>query len=146
MMSRTLGAPLGGTTRGGHQGLESLALSLITPPNSGGGGGSCFPSIVIVALGEPNSPVTCCAAAGAAASVAASRSRNAATSATTPISLGSRFMHWAALARRRSSLMPRPDSASPSRHCGGRWPVLRNDERGAGQVYWCCSAFGFCSI
>jgi hypothetical protein len=24
---------LGGTTRGGHQGLESFALSLITPPN-----------------------------------------------------------------------------------------------------------------
>ena len=42
MMSRTLGAPFGGTIRGGHQGVESLALSLITPPNFGGGGGSCF--------------------------------------------------------------------------------------------------------
>src|SRR6266404_30223 len=63
MMSSTLGAPLGGTMRGGHQGLESLALSLITPPNFGGGGGSCFPSSVVVALGEPGEPVTCCAAA-----------------------------------------------------------------------------------
>src|SRR5271167_2245653 len=61
MMSSTLGAPLGGTTRGGHHGLESAALSLITPPNFGGGGGSCFPLMVVVALGEPNSPVTCCA-------------------------------------------------------------------------------------
>src|SRR5271165_145057 len=63
MMSRTLGAPLGGTTRGGHQGVESLASSLITPPNLGGGGGICFPSMVVVALGEPNVPVTCCALA-----------------------------------------------------------------------------------
>src|SRR5258707_15658265 len=63
MIRSTLGAPLGGTTRGVHQGLESLALSLITPPNFGGGGGSCFPSSVVVALGEPGEPVTCCAAA-----------------------------------------------------------------------------------
>src|SRR5271170_3949773 len=63
MMSRTFGAPLGGTTRGGHQGVESLALSLMTPPNFGGGGGSCLPSIVVVALGEPGVPVTCCALA-----------------------------------------------------------------------------------
>src|SRR5580692_6713489 len=55
MMRRTLGAPLGGTIRGGHQGVESLALSLITPPNFGGGGGSCFPSMVVVASGEPGS-------------------------------------------------------------------------------------------
>src|SRR5271157_1626332 len=61
MMSSTLGAPLGGTMRGGHQGVESLALSLIAPPNFGGGGGICFPSMVVVALGEPNVPVTCCA-------------------------------------------------------------------------------------
>src|ERR1700675_3250407 len=67
MMRSTLGAPFGGTMRGGHQGVESLALSLITPPNFGGGGGICFPSIVVVASAEPNLPVTCCALAGATA-------------------------------------------------------------------------------
>src|SRR6516164_8720519 len=60
-MSRMLGAPFGGTTRGGHHGLESLAVSLITPPNFGSGGGSCLPSIVVVASGEPSVPVVCCA-------------------------------------------------------------------------------------
>src|SRR5450756_1174594 len=59
MISSTLGAPFGGTTRGGHHGVESLALSLMTPPNFGGGGGSCLPSIVIVALGEPGVPLIC---------------------------------------------------------------------------------------
>jgi hypothetical protein len=59
MISRMLGAPLGGTTVGGHHDLESVAVSLITPPNFGSGGGSCFPSIVVVALGEPGSPVVC---------------------------------------------------------------------------------------
>ena len=59
MMSSTLGAPFGGTTEGGQYGVESLACSLITPPNFGGGGGSCFPSIVMVALGEPGTPVIC---------------------------------------------------------------------------------------
>jgi len=44
-----LGAPLGGTTRGGQYGVESLTLSLITPPNGIGGGGICFPSMVTVA-------------------------------------------------------------------------------------------------
>jgi hypothetical protein len=72
MMSRMLGAPLGGTTRGGHHGLESVARSLITPPNFDGGGGSCFPSSVVVAPGEPGTPVTFCAAAGATAIMAAS--------------------------------------------------------------------------
>ena len=59
MMSRMLGAPLGGTTRGGHHGVESLALSLITPPNGIGGGGSCLPSSATVALAEPGVPVIC---------------------------------------------------------------------------------------
>src|SRR5512143_254246 len=68
MMSSTLGAPLGGTTRGAHQAFDSEVFSLITPPNFGSGGGSCFPLSVVVALGEPNSPVTCCAAAGPATS------------------------------------------------------------------------------
>src|SRR5271167_1374106 len=57
MISRTFGAPLGGTTRGAHHGVESAALCLITPPNFGGGGGSCFPSRLVVALGEPGTPV-----------------------------------------------------------------------------------------
>src|SRR5271155_4465768 len=73
MMSSTLGAPLGGTTRGGQYGFEFLALSLITPPNFIGGGGICFPSIVTVALGEPGTPVIllCPLAAGTVAMTAA---------------------------------------------------------------------------
>src|SRR5205809_7718614 len=59
MMSRMLGAPLGGTTRGGQYGLESVAASLITPPNGIGGGGICFPSMVTVASGEPGVPLIC---------------------------------------------------------------------------------------
>ena len=43
MISSTLGAPLGGTTRGAHQGFDCRASSLITPPNFGSGGGSCLP-------------------------------------------------------------------------------------------------------
>src|SRR4029450_7281011 len=72
-MRRMLGALLGGTTVGGHHGLESGAVSLMTPPNFGSGGGSCFPSIVVVALGEPGVPVVCiCAfAKGATAMTAA---------------------------------------------------------------------------
>src|SRR4029453_12216478 len=64
MMSNTLGAPFGGTTRGAHQGFDSEAFSLITPPNAAGGGGICFPVMVVVAPGEPNSPVTTCPPAG----------------------------------------------------------------------------------
>src|SRR4029077_20059051 len=72
-MRRMLGAPLGGTTVGGHHGLESTALSLITPPNLGSGGGSCFPSIVVLALGEPGVPVVwICARADAAMTATAS--------------------------------------------------------------------------
>src|SRR5271169_4148560 len=63
MMSRILGAPLGGTIRGGHQVFEPTRVSLITPPNGGSGAGSDFPLVVVVALGEPNVPVTCCAEA-----------------------------------------------------------------------------------
>src|SRR6266851_32284 len=68
MMSNTLGAPFGGTTRGAHQAFDSEAFSLITPPNFGSGGGSCFPVIVVVAPGEPGSPVICWALALNAAS------------------------------------------------------------------------------
>src|SRR5262245_55149483 len=38
MISSTLGAPFGGTTRGAHQGFDCSASSLITPPNFGSGG------------------------------------------------------------------------------------------------------------
>src|SRR4029453_16707663 len=67
MISRMLGAPLGGTTVGGHHDLESVAVSLMTPPNFGSGGGSCFPSMVVVAPGEPGVPVVwiCARAEGA---------------------------------------------------------------------------------
>jgi len=61
MISSTFGAPFGGTTRGAHQGVDSVAFSLITPLNFGSGDGSCLPSIEVVALGEPRTPVTCCA-------------------------------------------------------------------------------------
>jgi hypothetical protein len=56
MISSTLGAPFGGTTVGGHQGLEVLASWVITPPKAGGGGGSWSPRIVVVALGAPRGP------------------------------------------------------------------------------------------
>src|SRR5512143_3763826 len=69
MMSSTLGAPFGGTTRGAHQAFDSEAFSLITPPNFGSGGGSCFPLIVVVAPGEPGTPITCWAVAVAAQAV-----------------------------------------------------------------------------
>src|SRR6516165_10608865 len=67
MMSSTFGAPCGGTTRGGHHGVDSEAFSLITPPNFGSGGGSCLPVIVVVASGEPGVPVICWANVGSAA-------------------------------------------------------------------------------
>ena len=75
MMSSILGAPFGGTTRGGHHGFDSVAFSLITPPNFGSGGGSCLPSMVVVAPGEPSSPVTChCARAEGASPMTAAAS------------------------------------------------------------------------
>src|SRR5262245_8050204 len=70
MMSSTLGAPLGGTTRGAHHAFDWAAFSLMTPPNFGSGGGSCFPEMVVVALGEPGAPVVCGAGALASCSAA----------------------------------------------------------------------------
>ena len=58
MISSTLGAPAGGTTRGAHQGVDCGAVWLITPPNLGSGGGSRLPLIVVVAWGDPGVPVT----------------------------------------------------------------------------------------
>src|SRR6516162_2043111 len=73
MISRTFGAPFGGTTCAGQQGLESLALRLITPPNSGGWAGSVFPPMVVVALGEHRSPPVCWANVPVAAKVPSKR-------------------------------------------------------------------------
>jgi hypothetical protein len=59
MIRRMFGAPSGGTTRGGQYGVDCSTLRSIVPPNSvSGGGGSCFPSMVVVALGDPGVPVT----------------------------------------------------------------------------------------
>jgi hypothetical protein len=57
IISSTLGAPFGGTMRGGHQGFDSEAFSSITPPNLGSGGGSWLPVIVVVDSGDPGTPV-----------------------------------------------------------------------------------------
>src|SRR5512137_709004 len=57
MMSRMLGACLGGTMRGAHHAFDLRASFLITPPNFGSGAGSCLPLIVVVASGEPGVPV-----------------------------------------------------------------------------------------
>src|SRR6266566_4491507 len=74
MMSRMLGAPLGATTRGGQYGVESLTLSLITPPKGIGGGGICFPSMVTVASVEPGVPLICCVQAEGATAMTAAAS------------------------------------------------------------------------
>src|SRR5262249_50004824 len=62
MIRRMFGAPLGGTTRGGHQDFDWSALRSIVPPKGSSGGGSCFPSSVTVAAGEPP-PLPCWACA-----------------------------------------------------------------------------------
>ena len=67
MMSRMLGACLGGTMRGAHHAFDLQGVrSLITPPNFGSGAGSCLPSMVVVASGDPGVPVICWAIAGTA--------------------------------------------------------------------------------
>src|SRR5215472_4727080 len=63
MISKTSGAPFGGTTVAGQNGLESFESKLIVPPKGGAGGGRYFPSIVVVASGEPGVPVVCWASA-----------------------------------------------------------------------------------
>jgi hypothetical protein len=57
MIKSMLGASFGGTTRGGHHGVDPMALSLITPPKGGTGGGNCLPLMVVVESGEPGLPV-----------------------------------------------------------------------------------------
>jgi hypothetical protein len=56
------GASLGGTTRAGQYGIDCVALRWIFPSNFCGGGGSWLPSMVVVALGEPGTPVVVCCA------------------------------------------------------------------------------------
>src|SRR5262249_40082142 len=58
-MSSTFGAPCGGTTFGGQEGVEVNASRVITPPNGAGGFGRERPSRVVVALGDPGVPVIC---------------------------------------------------------------------------------------
>src|SRR5262249_33220472 len=64
MIKRMFGAPFGGTTRMGQYGVDCAALRSILPSNFWGGGGSWLPSIVVVALGEPATPLICCASTG----------------------------------------------------------------------------------
>lgn len=47
--------------RGAHHGFELSASLVMEPPKLGSGAGNCLPSIVVVAPGEPSTPVTCCA-------------------------------------------------------------------------------------
>src|SRR5512135_1567426 len=110
MMSSTFGAPLGGTTVGGHHGFESFASSFITPPNFGGGGGSCFPSMVVVALGEPGTPVVSTARAGTdARSAAPFRASTAGTSDPVFMLI---LLSWSCL---RCLLFLEPQSAGKNR-------------------------------
>jgi hypothetical protein len=53
MIRSTFGASAGGTTRGGHHGVDWSASFSIVPPKGMGAGGSWLPSSVIVPLGEP---------------------------------------------------------------------------------------------
>src|SRR5262245_54669245 len=77
MIKSTLGAPSGGTMRGGQYGVDCAALRSILPPNFGGSGGSWLPSIVVVAAGEPGTPVVCWPNAGTKVSTATVRAANA---------------------------------------------------------------------
>src|SRR3974377_1663419 len=71
MISRMLGAPLGGTTRAGQYGVDCAALRSILPRNGCGGDGSWLPGIVVVASGDPGAPVGCAASGSAPASARA---------------------------------------------------------------------------
>src|SRR5271157_6040333 len=72
MISRMFGAPLGGTTRAGQYGVDCAVFRPIFPSNFCGGGGSCFPSMVVVAQGEPGGQFVCWAAPNCAKSAAVS--------------------------------------------------------------------------
>src|SRR5277367_1360479 len=53
MIRRMLGAPAGGTIRGGHHDFDRSAFRLIVPPNGRSGAGSTSPGIVRVPSGAP---------------------------------------------------------------------------------------------
>src|SRR5208282_4055841 len=55
MISKTFGAPLGGTIRGSQHGFDSRASRLMTPPNGLGCSGRDFESSDCVAAGEHGS-------------------------------------------------------------------------------------------
>src|SRR5262249_3361865 len=78
-ISNMMGAPLGGTTRAGQAGVDCKAFSSIRPWNGCAGGGRYRPSIVVVAVGEPGSPVVCCAIAGTKVSTARAVTESSAT-------------------------------------------------------------------
>src|SRR5262245_45669580 len=105
MMSSTLGAPLGGTTRGAHHAFDWAAFSLMTPPNFGSGGGSCFPEMVVVALGEPSTPLTCTPLPAAASLLGDGRAPTAARAAAAAGKLGRRSSMLLAPKRRCSCLV-----------------------------------------
>ena len=65
MISSTLGAPLGGTTRGGHHGFDCAALRFAVPPHDRSSGGSTSPGMVRVPAGEPMALPIDAAATGA---------------------------------------------------------------------------------
>src|SRR5215831_5936909 len=126
MMSKTLGAPLGGTTVGGQYGLESFASMLIVPPNGAGGGGRYLPSIVVVALGEPGVPVVCCARAAPAVSgnstSTASKQRRGVRMATS----GSFIMSLLNLLRQANRPLGRTVLVAANAIAERRaWPILR---------------------
>src|SRR5271170_4706758 len=76
-ISTIFGAPFGGTTRDGQPGFDWAALRLISPSNFCGGGGMYRPSIVVVASGEPGTPVVCWAPAGMQARTRSGAVKNA---------------------------------------------------------------------
>ena len=63
MISSTFGAPLGGTARGRPPGLRLRGVVLDHAAELGRRAGAASPSMVVVALGEPGTPVVCWAAA-----------------------------------------------------------------------------------
>src|SRR5208282_928434 len=70
MISKTFGAPLGGTIRGSQHGFDSRASRLITPPNGLGSGGNCFSDFRdVVPAAEHDSDAGSCANAPPAANV-----------------------------------------------------------------------------